>query len=51
MYQLLCANVCLQKKKKKSQGWLLQKFLLVSALEAAQIILKELCPSDLLLLP
>lgn len=49
MYQLFCANLLFTKKKKK--GWLLQKFLLVSALEAAQIILKELCPSDLLLLP
>lgn len=48
MYQLFSANVLFTKK---SQGGVLQKFLLVSALGAAQIILKELCPSDLLLLP
>lgn len=36
---------------KISQGWSCRDFLLVCALEAAQIILKELCQGELLLLP
>lgn len=40
MYQMFSTNLLCTEKK----GWVLQKFLLVSALEAAQIILKELLP-------
>lgn len=49
MYQLFSASVY-KKQKQKTAGLELQKFLLVSSLEATQIILKAL-PGLLLLFP